>query len=63
VRERRFVRETTELQELSALLQQQTATSDVLRVISSSPSSSIRYFRPSWRTVHVFAKRGYRRQL
>jgi hypothetical protein len=38
VRERRFVRETTELQELSALLQQQTATSDVLRVISSSPS-------------------------
>ena len=38
MRERRFVRKTTELQELSALLQQQTATSDVLRVISSSPS-------------------------
>jgi nitrate/nitrite-specific signal transduction histidine kinase len=40
-------------QELSESLQQQTATSDVTVRYLEFSQNSIRYFRPSWRTVHV----------
>ena len=45
------------LNELRESLQQQTATADVLKVISSSPGDLARFSRLCWRTLSIFAKR------
>ena len=42
--------------DLTESLEQQTATSEVLNVISSSPANWSRYFRPCWKTQHASAR-------
>ena len=54
---RLFEAEQQRTRELSQSLEQQTATSEVLQIISSSPGELQRYLTPCWQTRHVFARR------